>query len=45
MAQRWVAAALLDAESRFRTVKGFLHIPEAKKRVKQYHEEQEAKAA
>lgn len=34
MAQRWVAAALLEAEKCFRTIKGYLQINEVKNRIK-----------
>jgi putative transposase len=44
MAQRWVATALLDAEKRFRTVKGYLQISEVKDRIKTLQRENKAKA-
>jgi hypothetical protein len=34
MAQRWVATALLEAEKRFRTIKGHLQIHEVKDRMR-----------
>ncbi|NGX37607.1 MAG: hypothetical protein K1000chlam2_00764 [Chlamydiae bacterium] len=42
MAQRWVATALLDAEQRFRIVKGFLQIPEVKDRIRALQKERKA---
>ena len=42
MAQRWVATALLDAEERFRTVKGFLQIPEVRDRIRQFQKQRKA---
>lgn len=35
MAQRWVATALLEAEKRFRTIKGHLQIDEVKNRMRE----------
>jgi len=43
MAQRWVAATLLEAEKRFRTIKGYLQINEVKNRIKSL-QKQEAEA-
>jgi hypothetical protein len=43
MAQRWVATALLEAEERFRTVKGFLQIPEVRDRIRQFQKQRKAK--
>ena len=40
MAQRWVATALLDAETRFRSVKGHLQIAEVKDRIQSLQNEQ-----
>lgn len=40
MAQRWVATALLDAEKRFRAVKGHLQIQEVQDRIKLLHKQQ-----
>ena len=40
MAQRWVATALLDAEKRFRSVKGHLQIAEVKDRIQSLQNEQ-----
>lgn len=42
MAQRWVATALLDAEKRFRTVKGYLQIVEVKDRMRDFQKQQAA---
>lgn len=43
MAQRWMATALLDAEKRFRKIKGHLQIEEVKDRI-QALQKQQAKA-
>ncbi len=43
MAQRWVATTLLEAEKRFRTVKGHLQITEVKDRIRLF-QKQQAKA-
>jgi putative transposase len=40
MGQRWVATALLDAEKRFRTVKGHLQIAEVRDRIKMLQKQQ-----
>ena len=40
MAQRWMATALLDAEKRFRTVKGHLQIQEVKDRIQELQKQQ-----
>ena len=40
MAQRWVATALLDAEKRFRGVKGHLQIQEVQDRIQLLHKQQ-----
>ena len=31
---RWAATVLLDAETRFRTIKGFIHLPKLKEELK-----------
>jgi len=38
MAQRWLGAALLEAERRFRTIKGHLTIKEVQEKMKAHHE-------
>jgi transposase-like protein len=40
MAQRWVATALLEAEKRFRTIKGHLQIQEVKDRMQSLQKQQ-----
>lgn len=40
MAQRWVATALLEAEKRFRTIKGHLQIHEVKDRIRTLQKQQ-----
>lgn len=40
MAQRWVATALLEAEKRFRTIKGHLQIQEVKDRMRSLQTQQ-----
>ena len=40
MAQRWMATALLDAEKRFRSIKGYLQIMEVKDRIEALQKQQ-----
>ena len=43
MASRWVATILLDAEKRFRTVKGYLQIAEVQDKIRSLQESPEVK--
>jgi hypothetical protein len=45
MAQRWLGTALLHAEEKFRTVKGYLSIPEVRERIKEIQREIKASVA
>lgn len=45
MAQRWMATALLHAEGRFRTAKGYLSISEVKSRIIANHDKLKAEVA
>ena len=40
MAERWMATAILDAERRFRTIKGHLQIEEVKDKIRSLQKQQ-----